>query len=240
MKRRFAFTLIELLVVIAIIALLAAILFPVFARARENARKSSCANNLKQIGLGLSQYTQDYDEALPAYYYGAVGNSSLITSDYKWMDAIYPYVKSEQVFDCPSYSTIKKYKFRSADNFGSYGMNAHASDGGAPTPPTSRYDTAVAANWYTVYMSDIAAASDVAWVGDSSVLGDANLWRFGNSNGATLTLTTGNPNRAQNLVERHLESANILWVDGHVKSTRIATLLQIRGGRQPALTIEND
>ena len=59
------FTLIELLVVISIVALQAAILFPVFARARENARRSSCQNNLKQIGLGIMQYTQDYDEKLP-------------------------------------------------------------------------------------------------------------------------------------------------------------------------------
>lgn len=60
-----AFTLIELLVVIAIITLLAAILFPVFARARENARRSSCQSNLKQIGIGIAQYTQDYDEKMP-------------------------------------------------------------------------------------------------------------------------------------------------------------------------------
>src|SRR5688572_30647876 len=61
-RRRRAFTLIELLVVISIIGILAAILFPVFARARENARRSSCANNLKQIGVGIAQYTQDFDE----------------------------------------------------------------------------------------------------------------------------------------------------------------------------------
>lgn len=61
------FTLIEILVVIAIIALLAAILFPVFARARENARRTSCASNLKQIGLGIMQYTQDYDERMPPF-----------------------------------------------------------------------------------------------------------------------------------------------------------------------------
>jgi prepilin-type N-terminal cleavage/methylation domain-containing protein len=64
-RKKRAFTLIELLVVIAIIAILAAILFPVFARARENARRSSCQSNLKQIGLGVLQYTQDYDETLP-------------------------------------------------------------------------------------------------------------------------------------------------------------------------------
>ena len=92
-----AFTLIELLVVIAIIALLAAILFPVFARARENARKSSCANNLKQIGLGFQQYSQDYDGMTPGSS-SAGGNAS-------WPSLLMPYIKGEQIFACPSGET---------------------------------------------------------------------------------------------------------------------------------------
>ncbi len=90
-----AFTLIELLVVIAIIAILAAILFPVFARARENARRSSCQSNLKQIGLGMAQYQQDYDERTLAVDE---------TIDYGWFDPLQPYIKSTQVFRCPSLS----------------------------------------------------------------------------------------------------------------------------------------
>ena len=92
-QKRAAFTLIELLVVIAIIAILAAILFPVFARARENARRSSCQSNLKQIGLGIAQYTQDYDEIMPRADYGASSPeepSTGLDGRYKWMDAIFP------------------------------------------------------------------------------------------------------------------------------------------------------
>ncbi len=82
------FTLIELLVVIAIIAILAAILFPVFAQAREKARSVSCLSNEKQIGLGLMQYTQDYDEHYPFDHWATA------TFDENWFDAIYPYVKN--------------------------------------------------------------------------------------------------------------------------------------------------
>src|SRR3989337_1849285 len=99
-QRKTAFTLIELLVVIAIIAILAAILFPVFIRARENARRTSCASNMKQIGHGLLQYTQDYDETLPA----ASGYGAATTT---WRTYIYSYVKSPQIFVCPSRSRTK-------------------------------------------------------------------------------------------------------------------------------------
>ena len=96
---RRGFTLIELLVVIAIIALLAAILFPVFARARENARRATCQSNLKQIGLGLIQYCQDNDETLPTDYYPSGRANGT------WRTCIMPYIKSTQIFVCPSETT---------------------------------------------------------------------------------------------------------------------------------------
>ncbi len=106
-NRRPAFTLIELLVVIAIISILAAILFPAFARARESARRSSCLNNFKQIGLGMMQYSQDYDETMPRFshgggYNGFTGYGAAGDDGARWADMITPYIKSTQVFDCPS------------------------------------------------------------------------------------------------------------------------------------------
>lgn len=97
-RSRIGFTLVELLVVIAIIAILAAILFPVFARARENARRTSCLNNMKQMGLGMLQYAQDYDEK----YYGANGRSTNIYPGVGWAGAVFPYIKSSQVYKCPN------------------------------------------------------------------------------------------------------------------------------------------
>jgi prepilin-type N-terminal cleavage/methylation domain-containing protein/prepilin-type processing-associated H-X9-DG protein len=100
---RRGFTLIELLVVVAIISLLAAILFPVFARARENARRASCMSNMKQIGLGIMQYVQDYDEKYPFMSSDAIeGFASYVGQPYNLWRQIYPYTKSWQIITCPS------------------------------------------------------------------------------------------------------------------------------------------
>jgi prepilin-type N-terminal cleavage/methylation domain-containing protein len=118
-RRRDAFTLIELLVVIAIIAILAAILFPVFAKARAAARKVSGLSNLKQIGLGTMMYTQDYDERFPYYNWGLMscnesgnaGGPGTLSGDSPgfgaysaaaWCNSVMPYVKNTQIFQDPS------------------------------------------------------------------------------------------------------------------------------------------
>src|SRR5436853_3451375 len=98
MPRKKGFTLIELLVVIAIIAILAAILFPVFAQAREKARAISCLSNTKQLGLASAMYAQDYDETFALVLY-ADFTTGLVTSIY---DVTFPYIKSSQLAPCPS------------------------------------------------------------------------------------------------------------------------------------------
>jgi prepilin-type N-terminal cleavage/methylation domain-containing protein/prepilin-type processing-associated H-X9-DG protein len=120
-RNRSAFTLIELLVVIAIIAILAAILFPVFAQAREKARATACLSNMKQVGLGLAMYTQDYDETLPYSVNfcnearipnplnpnDAPGGSEGIGRRPMWHAVIQPYMKSWELYSCPSDAGVK-------------------------------------------------------------------------------------------------------------------------------------
>jgi prepilin-type N-terminal cleavage/methylation domain-containing protein/prepilin-type processing-associated H-X9-DG protein len=147
MKRR-GFTLIELLVVIAIIAILAAILFPVFAKAREKARTASCASNLKQLALGCLMYAQDYDEIVPGVSMGpylpwpqtSPWGAWNWTAGYgywqSWTWCIYPYVKNFQIFLCPSLG----YN----DGGISYGM------------PASGISTTGAMGWYLQYARPLA------------------------------------------------------------------------------------
>jgi len=113
---RKGFTLIELLVVIAIIAILAAILFPVFARTRAKARQASCQSNLKQIGLAILMYIQDYDEQFP----GHTGGPS---SAWDWPVALVPYCKNAQIFHCPSADISGHMVIDGVDL--SYGLNCY-------------------------------------------------------------------------------------------------------------------
>lgn len=222
------FTLIELLVVIAIIAILAAILFPVFARARENARRASCQSNLKQIGLGLLQYAQDYDESLPCVWFGPAGaydQQSNATTYYKWMDAIQPYTKSEQVFNCPSDSTNPPYRIRTANAYGSYALsNAYFIPNDAFTGPSSDFDNA-----HVMNLSELQAPATTVWAADS-VGTVGQTWKsyeffWGTAaDGAALAITTTTPRRFQNISERHLDTTVVLYTDGHVKSSKLDAL----------------
>jgi len=121
-----AFTLIELLVVIAIISILAAMLFPVFARAREKGRQASCVSNMKQIGIAVAQYVQDNDETLPTREFDAGSGRQ-----YSWKVQIFPYVKSKGVFQCPSNDETSQKELNGPIDAipGSYGCNAGASAG---------------------------------------------------------------------------------------------------------------
>ena len=209
-SRRKGFTLIELLVVIAIIAILAAILFPVFARARENARRTSCASNLKQIGLGFLQYTQDYDERLPRI---PADTGQLATPS--WDIQLYPYMKSTQILACPSDSvsptidmTGQGYDGYSGSLRRSYAMAEYI---GEPDGVSLAAIPVVSKTFLTVEknMGRYGTTSADQWNNDYAT------W-FGN-------------NIAKNGSEwRHLDTTNFLFADGHVKA-------QKRPGNPPTL-----
>jgi prepilin-type N-terminal cleavage/methylation domain-containing protein/prepilin-type processing-associated H-X9-DG protein len=201
-----AFTLIELLVVIAIIAILASILFPVFARARENARRSSCMSNLKQIGLGVLQYTQDFDERLPRSI--ADGNPRP-ASDTVFFQ-ISPYIKSEQIFRCPSDSSPT-----GAQNY-SYGYN-YRYLGFGPFSDLAISIAALQEPSLTVMMTD-----------KISIPGDVIDWIYAPASwnrGGSDPENGGAANTSGWVSKRHLDGTNALWADGHVKWHRLESLV---------------
>jgi prepilin-type N-terminal cleavage/methylation domain-containing protein/prepilin-type processing-associated H-X9-DG protein len=216
--KKSAFTLIELLVVIAIIAILASILFPVFGRARENARRSSCQSNLKQIGLGIMQYTQDYDERLPGRTMGANGSVAEANS---WRRNLLPYTKSTQLFSCSSHS---------GPAAGTPGVGSTGADGadksddswdvylnlaGLPlTSPRFRSDYAANAVYDgggTPPMPGNGGAALAAVVDSSRTI------LVGEYNGpyTEMTITDGSM-----MFTGHLGQVNFLFADGHVKAMK--------------------
>jgi prepilin-type N-terminal cleavage/methylation domain-containing protein/prepilin-type processing-associated H-X9-DG protein len=238
-RKRTGFTLIELLVVIAIIAILAAILFPVFAQAREKARQSGCLSNLKQIGTGLMMYAQDYDEAYPCNWFGGLWATTPNGRMYKWMDAVYPYVKNEQVFSCPSDgSARKKYIYyknlprESETNWGSYCTNTAYWDPGPGTPASSEA-TDNASVRRTTTLSAVARPADTFWAGD----GNGSFQLAWPNIGGQPKITPGPPRMLGNardggllregaLLERHTGKLNVIWADGHATATGLDRLTE--------------
>jgi len=233
MKRK-AFTLIELLVVIAIIAILASILFPVFARAREQARKAACQSNLKQIGLGIAMYVQDYDETYPLSSMGYnapnpdwYGNNT--PSTVRWYTVLQPYVKNVQVFICPTAGVIMNAAGTDKNYSGGYGWNicgTHYAASGSGSPgdgfgwspatfetPTLSYLT----------LSSVEEPSSTVIVGDPpSINYSANGVQMVPSSGINYLpvlhggqvgpFTTG-----ATTLTNHTGGGNYLFADGHVK-----------------------
>jgi prepilin-type N-terminal cleavage/methylation domain-containing protein/prepilin-type processing-associated H-X9-DG protein len=203
LRKGMGFTLIELLVVIAIIAILASILFPVFARARENARRSSCQSNLKQLGLGIMQYTQDYDEK----YYSRGSNRG-------WAGAIFPYVKSTQVFACPSdsSSTNAFISYSYNWNFGQYAPSLSALT--APAKTVMLYEA-------IGYAANPSVPGEMDSASTNGFLGDVPFYfatgPIDNTYWASPVNNPGTVNGRALKEGRHLEGANYLIADGHVK-----------------------
>ena len=222
-QSRRGFTLIELLVVIAIIALLAAILFPVFARARENARKSSCANNMKQVGVALQQYTQDYDEMLP-YDYWAQNDGGNSQSDgtaanrppfsqFRWPSRMFAYIKSRQVFQCPSSRRGSGVTVPDTDLFSYWSAGAMFARPGAQP----------------VAIADINRPSEAVTLYDD-LNGERRdhlifrpFYNNNNSNRYNGGVTSGGSFSA-NRTPMHLDAVNVLYGDGHVKSQKLDVL----------------
>lgn len=218
--RRVGFTLIELLVVIAIIAILAAILFPVFAKAREKARQSSCQSNLKQIGLALMQYSQDYDERFPLAGNGTDdANIAVTVSGWRgWVsNTIAPYVKNTQLFACPSDSTnnynVSVTTIPSGDSRFyrvSYGFNYSALGNGTTASATNVPGAGG-------MMSALVRPAElcVMWDSQNRWSDGTNCWSRDIAQAIANNDTYG---------QRHNSQANFLFADGHAKTHKFSQL----------------
>lgn len=223
MKNKKGFTLIELLVVIAIIAILAAILFPVFAQAREKARAISCMSNLKQMGNALIMYQQDYDGTFVALNMPdlAYGNK---TGGCTWQVAIQPYMKSYGIQNCPSFQCTPRWctcapgccSSPSTGRYrGGYGGNRGCVPAGSTTQdmisighcfngPFGRKDAAIKIPAETIAVTD----------SDCFVVTEPGPWPL------SVDWASVPPKPTCNIVFPHQSGLNVLWCDGHANWQR--------------------
>ncbi|MES2464060.1 MAG: DUF1559 domain-containing protein [Armatimonadota bacterium] len=219
-NRTSAFTLIELLVVIAIIAILAAILFPVFAQAREKARQTACVSNLKQVGTGLMMYAQDYDETLPVYNDGVFdfANPAVYNVTPNFFGSPMPYIKNSGVFGCPSAPDLEA-AVPSAANQAVTPLSRSSFVGNAvvigrtlasiPAPADIIYAQELFNARGTAFMRPLCTAT----LAQKQTSPDGNYvyrWWF-------YPRDTNNVNSAINYTNIHMGGGNLLYSDGHAK-----------------------
>lgn len=233
MQKAKGFTLIELLIVIAIIALLAAILFPVFARARENARRSSCQSNLKQIGLGVIQYLQDNDGRFSnvdvgyhAPYPDWMGTETRQcysggNCNYRWQEFLRPYVKSMDIMLCPSRRGNSVIRYNYGANHVVINNTRHEAQLAMPAA------TLIVLDWSTFQARpDLLAQDD---------------WRYmPGAETASPALTCDSDAPGDCKTGRHFDGINTLYADGHVKWLSAKTVYQqARGCPSVSVTTMN-
>lgn len=249
-KVKRAFTLIELLVVIAIIAILAAILFPVFAQAREKARATSCLSNIKQVNLAWQMYLQDYDEVMAPFWISNVNDPNIgVGTQWWWPKLTEPYIKNWGIFRCPS----------GADPNGEWGGGPNAWYGNQMRHSHIGYNYLGLSTWWDCnYTIGVALASvqrpastvsftDSAYqgtnnptptntrVGFSTVQAPAQYaaiypathtctWYNGALGGWDWSLGQSKPNFIGWTLDRHTEVMNVGWVDGHAKAMKVGAM----------------
>jgi prepilin-type N-terminal cleavage/methylation domain-containing protein/prepilin-type processing-associated H-X9-DG protein len=213
------FTLIELLVVIAIIAILAAILFPVFAQAREKARSTSCLNNTKQLGLALTQYLQDYDETIMLNSYGNAANNGS-----SWADHLQSYIKNTGVLVCPSSSRVTSGANQDAwltiqGRLCTYSLNnVYFSN----------------ATWGQLFEKGQATLASIEDVTGTVFCTDGNRFQAAQNSTTKLAFdANSSPPRITSLqaslLARHHGGMNCIFFDGHAKWTNIRELARTKG-----------